>query len=111
MRSILKVNQNVQDQARLRDYIRMYGNKFIFPSDVDTFKLGDVYVILDDGTFGNHSTPYDSASTLPAVTPTMYPSLFTSFNVYSPTPTIGQTVTPSISSVVTVYGKYMYTLS
>ena len=86
------------------------GNDVLF-----TYRLGDLFVILADGSFILRYTPYTTATSMLATSETImmtdpmtFGSIFTSYSFVMPTSTPGMTAWPTTRSTkVIIYSKYM----
>ncbi|WAR27673.1 FBP1-like protein [Mya arenaria] len=86
MRTMLHVNSNILSPNELTDIIKMYAGKYVFPDGIETYRIGDFYIVLKvvsisvsaDGVFELYnSTRYVTDSTQYTLQSTTYPTIFT----------------------------------
>lgn len=106
LRTVLHVTSNTRSPSELIDIIKEKADKYIFPGNLETYRIGDLYVILTDGQFNIYTTIYDTDTTFVMPTTTkVFPSIFTSFSFSTPTRSAGDTDVPPVSTIIIVYSK------
>ena len=88
------------DPDKVFDIIRDVGERFVFPEDLETFQVGDLYLILGDSTAFKKSDTFSSLFPTTTLT-TSYPTVMTSTIVLTPT----MSPASSMATVVVVYSK------
>ncbi|XP_053403209.1 uncharacterized protein LOC128558310 [Mercenaria mercenaria] len=103
MRTVVHINSNIDTATELVDIIKDNADKYVFPDDLETYRVGDLYVILEDGQFDVYSSRYGTETVeFPSAT-SLFPSIFTSYSFSTPTMTSGDTDIPPVSTIVIVY--------
>lgn len=110
LRTVVHVNSNVHIPDNLHDIIKTFADKYIFPGNLETYRVGDLYVMPEGGRFDIFSSIYETHTTIeyPSASVTLLPSVFTTYSYSSPTMTPGETIKPSVSTIVIVYSKLIF---
>lgn len=111
LRNINHITYNIKSAETIADIIKRFGTKYIFPGNLETYRVGDFYVVLTNGTFNIYTTVYgtDSPTVFTSRT-SLLPSIFTSFSFSSPSMTSGDTHIPQVSTIVIIYSECSYNL-
>ena len=99
--------------TEILDIIRLFATKLTVENGaLDVYQIGDLYVILGEGTVDvtsiltSTSSPMTSTTMMsPTMTDTVMPTVFTSFSFLISSTSQGQTAAPSVSTIVIIYGK------
>lgn len=115
LRALLKVaDPFIYQPDSLKQIIMTYAKEFEFIEDPDgplkTYLVGDLLVILADGSFVLRYTPYETATSLLPSTDTItapmtFATVFTSYSFIPPQSTPGMVWPQSSSLTVIVYSK------